>query len=298
MSNSKENFKSGKVVLIGEPNVGKSSIVNAIVGEDVSIVTNIAGTTREEIRGIKTTDKYQIIFLDTPGMHKAHNQLQKFMSRSISHALSGADLIVYVIDSTDFKDAYIKKLSNYENAGIPVIVVINKTDKTTFEKMYPRLDALGKLSFVKSIIPTSVKNGFNIDVLEGEIAKYLPYGIAMHDEENYTTQTTKKMSEEIIRKSLLELTKREIPHSVAVKITKFDEGKKEIEIHADIFCDRESQKPIIIGKRGELLKRVGETARKEIQALTGKHIKIFTHVIVREGWRDKKSILDDLGYMG
>ena len=287
-------IKCGKVVLLGEPNVGKSSIVNAIVGESVSLVADLAGTTRSAIRGVKTTNDYQIIFLDTPGMHKSVNQLHKFSQKSISHALAEADLILYVLD--DIKPEFIAKIKNYQTKSLPIIVAVNKTDLTTFAKLYPKLEALNALDFVKEIIPISAKKGLNMDLLESKIVQYLPEGKALFDVEEFTDQSTKQMAAEIIRGELLKQLSREIPHGLAVKIITWKEEKREIEIHAEIYCDKPSHKPIIIGKKGEVLKRVGIAARLGITKLTGKHVRLTTHVLVREDWRNKESRLKDLGF--
>ncbi|MCL2570629.1 MAG: GTPase Era [Firmicutes bacterium] len=289
-------FKFGKVVLIGEPNVGKSSLVNKMVGEDLSIVTNIPGTTREEIRGIKSHADYQIVFLDVPGMQQKRNDLDKFMAKSISTALQDADIVLYVLDGLDIKPEHIKKIGNYKNINKPFIVAVNKIDKTNFAHLYPKLSQLNSLDFVLAIIPISCKTGFNIDVLEGEIVKNLPTGNPQHEQDDFTTQTTKKMVEEIIRGELMQILKAEIPHGIAVKVSKWKEKSKEIEIYADIFCAKPSHKPIIIGAKGHVLKDVGTRSRQQIQDLTGKHIRLFTHVLVREDWKNKKDILTDLGY--
>lgn len=300
-------MKQGRAVLIGEPNVGKSSLVNKIVGEHVSIVTDIPGTTREEILGIKNgpldpgtnLPLYRIIFLDTPGMHKTRTGLDKYMNKSISHALASADVILYVLDSTDMRSEYLEKVKNYENVGKPLILVINKTDLVNYQLLYPKLAELGSLSFVRAIVPTSCKKGFNLDILENEIVKYMPNAVETVEEifpDEYTNQTVRKMSEEIIRAAIIARMQREIPHGIAVTITKWAEEKREIEIHAEIYCERESHKPIIIGKGGKVLKEAGTEARKQIQKITGRHIRLFTRVLVRPDWRNKQSILEALGY--
>jgi len=286
--------KCGRVVLIGEPNVGKSSIVNAIVGEQVSIVANQRGTTRGAIRGIKTTSDYQVIFLDTPGMHASHNQLHKYSQKSISHALAEADVILYVLD--DIKIEYIKKIQNYKTKAIPVVIAINKTDKTTIQKLYPKLGKLNELEFVREIIPVSAKTGFNLDVLESKLVQMLPVGEIEFSEDDFTDQSIKKIAEEIIRGELTKLLQREIPHGLAVKIADWKEGRREVEIHAEIYCDKPSHKPIIIGKKGTVLKQVGINSRDEIRRVTGKHTKLFTRVLVREDWRNKDGKLKDFGY--
>lgn len=290
-------FRCGRVVLIGEPNVGKSSIVNKIVGEKVSIVADLPGTTRSAIRGVKTGVDYQIVFLDTPGMHKTHNQLHKFMSKSISHALAEANLVMYVLDATDMRAEFIDKIKNYEKKEIPIIIAVNKADLTTFAKLYPKLEPLNSMSFVADIIPISAKTGFNIDVLEKTLVKHLPEGEALFEDEAFTDQNTKSMAEEIIRGELLKLLHREIPHGIAVKITKWVEDRRELEIHAEIICDKPSHKPIIIGKKGAVLKTAGTVAREEIRKLTGMHVRLFTRVFVREEWRNKNSKLAEFGYV-
>lgn len=287
----------GHVVLIGEPNVGKSSIVNKIVGEQVSIVTDIPGTTREQIRGIKNGRDYQIIFLDTPGMHKSKTTLDKFMSKNISFSVKEADVILYILDATDIRDEYIQKIKNYQDAEKPLILVVNKTDRIKMQNLYPKLAELNDLGFVKAIIPTSCTKGDNIDVLEQEIVKYLPEGEPVYDKEFFTTQATRKMAEEIIRGELLKVLRQDLPHGIAVKIVEWKEVRKELDIKAEIYCTKPSHKPMIIGKKGAVLKTIGTSARTQIQELTGKHVRLYTHVLVREDWKNKGDMLDKLGYI-
>ena len=283
-----KEYKCGNVVLIGEPNVGKSSIVNAIVGEQVSIVSDIGGTTRTQIRGIKTMDGYQIIFSDVPGMvGKKRNLLDKSMSKSISSAVADGDIILYVLDATNISDEFIQKIENYERLGKPLVLAVNKTDKTNFAKLYPKLEKLNKFTFVKSIIPISCKTKQNLDVLESELVKHLPQAQARFGSDEYTDQPVKTMAEEIIRGELLKILYSEIPHGIAVSITSWKEVAKEIEIRAEIYCDKPSHKPIIIGHKGKNLLAAGVASRGQIQELTGKHVRLYTHVLVREGWRDK-----------
>ncbi|MCL2851299.1 MAG: GTPase Era [Firmicutes bacterium] len=296
-------MKIGRVVLIGEPNVGKSSIVNAIVGEQVSVVTDVAGTTRGEILGIKSGVNlsgfsYQIIFLDTPGMLKQKKNLfDKQMAKAISTALASADIILYVLDATNIKDEFIAKIKNYEKTGKPLIIAVNKTDKTNFVKLYPKLDRLNKLDFVRAIIPTSCKTENNINVLESEIAKIilehsLGCSVSGFDSELYTTQSVKEMSVEIIRGELLKNLFDEIPHGIFVNIAKWKETEIEIEIDAEIYCEKPSHKPIIIGKKGNVLKQIGISSRRKIEELVEKHVKLYTRVLVREDWKNKNEFLN------
>jgi len=276
------SFKCGKVVFLGEMNVGKSSLINAMVGESLSIVSDMPGTTRGEIRGYVTRDDYQIIFLDVPGMQKVRNSLDKVMTKSISHAVAAADVICYVLDSTNVQPEHLKKLKNYENSGKPLLVVLNKTDK--------------RMQVVPYAIPVSAKTGKNLDVLEREIANVLPVAPKMFDADEFTNQPIKEMTREIIRGELIKNLDRDVPHGVAVDIKKWEECDERIEINAEIFCIKPSHKPIIIGKRGEVLKRVGVQSRKQIQSLTDKHVRLYTHVIVREDWKNSKEKLEQLGY--
>jgi len=297
-------MKSARVVLIGEPNVGKSSIVNAVVGEQVSVVTDISGTTRQEILGIKQGknglgEEYQIIFMDTPGMlRQKKTLLDKHMARSISNALASADVILYVLDATDIREEFITKVKNYEHSGKPLIIAVNKTDRSNFNKLYPKLQKLNSLNFVHAIIPTSCKNSDNINVLESEIAKLIfsfepleQGSMEKFDEDMYTTQSIKDMSIEIIRGELLKNLFEEIPHGVTVSIIDWIETNSEVEIKAEIYCDKPSHKPIIIGKKGSILKQVGMAARLQIQELLGKHVKLYTHVLVRENWKNKEDFV-------
>ncbi|MCL2846101.1 MAG: GTPase Era [Firmicutes bacterium] len=286
-------YKTGRVILLGEANVGKSSIVNKIVGEDVAITADTPGTTREEIRGIKTTDTYQIIFQDVPGMQEKRNELDRMMQKSIGTALANTDVILYVLDATDFRDEHVAKVRNYAKKDKPIILLVNKADRTTMNRLYPKIAPLNELEFVRAIIPTSAKTGMNMDVIESEIVKHLPVGEAMFADDDFTDQSTRRMAEEIIRGAVMTHTRAELPHSVAVKITKWREEKREVEIHAEIYCVKASHKPIIIGKRGQMLKLIGTDAREKIRQLTGKHTRLFTHVLVREDWKNKKSLIED-----
>jgi len=287
--------KNGEMVvaLLGEPNVGKSSLLNALVGETVAITTDLAGTTRGQIRGYLGN----IEIIDTPGMLSSHvtkDNLAKHMRKSISAAVAEADLLLYVLDAVNFTDGDIEKIANYRDKK-PVIVAVNKADKTNFEKLYPRLAKLNTLGFVRAIVPVSAKTGFNINVLTQAI---IPTPSSLRDAtpsfdegELFTDQSVRAMCQEIIRKALIENLRAEIPHGVAVLITKFQETQKAIEIHADIICQKPSHKPIIIGSGGGMLKRIGTQARAEIEKLLDTPAKLYTHVIVREGWKNDKDLI-------
>ena len=282
---------NNRVVLIGEPNVGKSSLLNALVGEKVSIVTNLPGTTRDKISGF--TGNFEIF--DTPGMHKSNNMLGKHMRKSISAAVAEADVILYVLDAVNFTERDIEKIANYRDRQ-PVIVAVNKTDRTNFEKLYPRLEKLGELDFVRAIVPVSATTGFNVNILASEIAKLLPNTPAAQDPDIYTSQSIRQMTAEIIRASIITHTRAEVPHGVAVLITKFNERKEITEIHADIICEKASHKPIIIGKGGAMLGKIGEWARLRIEAMLDANVNLQTHLVVRPDWKNDKELLDKLKY--
>jgi len=295
-------YKKGSAAFIGEPNVGKSSLVNALVGESVSIVTEMAGTTRETPHGYVTGSGFKLTLIDTPGMHNkkmGKDALAKAMNKNISGAVREADVLCYVLDAGDIRDEYIQKIKNLlsqnsaSGTNSPrskpnLIVVVNKTDKSNYRKLYPQLDKLNGLGV--AVVPTSCKTGMNLDVLIQEIVKLLPEAEQITDsgdDEIYTNQTIRKMCSEIIRGELIKRLHSEVPHGIAVEITVFRESAGEIEINAEIYCVKAGHKPIIIGKNGAVLKAAGIESRRQIEKLCGKHVKLKTHVLVREGWRDK-----------
>ena len=245
--------------------------------------------------------KFRITFLDTPGMDnrgKMRDGLAKVMGKSISGAVAECDVICYVLDAADIRDQYIQKINNLKGKK-PIIAVVNKTDKTNFEKLYPHLAKLNAVDCV--VVPVSAKTGENLDVLVREIVKLLPEVAAEGVDEvvfacdEYTDQTVRSMCAEIIRGQLINHLRQEIPHGVAVQIVKFNEKPKEIDIDAEIICAKPSHKPIIIGRKGAVLKAAGIESRRQIGELTGKHIRLGTHVLVREGWRDGRDVKRYLG---
>lgn len=290
-------FKSGFVTILGKPNVGKSSLINAIINEKVSIVSPKPQTTRNNIIGILNQPDCQIVFTDTPGIHNSNNKLDNYMQKSISYSKAGVDVIVAVLDGTkkiSQQDiAFIESL-NKNNANI--IVVVNKTDATSFEKLYPELNKLNDLEFVKHIIPTSAIKGKNVDVLINKIKEFLPVGEKFYNEDIYTDKTEKFMVSEIIREKTLWLLQEEIPHGIAVEIIKFEETDKVINIDADIVCEKASHKQIIIGAEGSMLKKIGTKSREDIEELVSKKVFLKIFVKVRPNWRNNSFYVSDLGY--
>lgn len=292
--NNKKKF--GFVAIIGRPNVGKSTIVNSLVGMKVSITGPKAQTTRNKILGIYTDADSQIVFVDTPGMLKPTNKLGEYMKKSIDSALSGNDLIMIVLDGNSIKDADYELIENYKNSDIPVFVVINKTDIASFEKVYPKLNKLNEYKFVSNFVSVSAKTGKNMDELKSKIKEVLPFGEFMFDTDSVTDRSVKFLAAEIIREKALLYLQQEIPHGIAVDIPKFSEGKSVVTIDADIIASKANHKQIIIGKKGEMLKKIGTSARSEIEEMLGTKVQLNLFVKIKENWQDSLSSLHDFGY--
>lgn len=292
-----KNFKSGFVAIVGKPNVGKSTLLNKILKQKISIVSPKPQTTRNKITGIYNTDNCQIVFLDTPGMHKPKNTLDKYMEKSISSALEGIDCLVYMLDGLkNFDDEEIKQIENYSKTNIPVILVVNKIDESSYEKLYPKLAKLNSLSLVKEIIPISAKVGNNVDVLLENILKFIPNGPCYYPQDISSDKTEQFIVGEIIREKALWLLNEEIPHGVAVIINSFKEQLNIVKIDATIICEKEGHKKIIIGTNGSKLKQIAESARKDMERLLEKQVYLSIWVKVKENWRDNDFQVSNLGY--
>ena len=285
--------KCGTVALLGEPNAGKSSLVNALIGCQVSITAPMAGTTRDAIRGILNTEHAQIIFVDTPGMQRATNLLEHKMNRMISGAVKTADVICFVLDVNHVTPKNLQKLANYETFGVPVIVVVSKIDAVSPAKLFQVLDQIKTYKFVKEFVPISALKKNGLDVLVECLEKYLPEGGAIYDDTMFTDSTERAMSAEIIREAIINQLRDEVPAGVKVVITKYTLAQRTIEIDADIICDKPNHKKIIIGNQGRLIRQIGITARQKLEKMLGKHVKLQTYVIVREGWRDQAQWVKD-----
>ncbi|MCI5797256.1 MAG: GTPase Era [Firmicutes bacterium] len=291
--------KSGYVSIIGKTNAGKSTLLNKLIGQKVSIVSPKKQTTRENILGILTKDNYQIIFVDTPGIHKSKNALDKAMNKEVRAASEGVDAIIYMIDITkkidDEEINYLKKLID-KNSEIdektqkkslltPIFIVLSKIDATTMEKSYSEVQKLNQLDLVE-ILPISTFKNKNLDLLLNKIIEVLPeVEYFNYEEDEITDKSVKFLVSEIIREKTLYLLDEEIPHGIAVVITTFDEENGKI--CADIVCERESHKRIIVGHNGEMIKKIGMNARKEIEYLLDRKINLKLFVRVEKDWRAK-----------
>lgn len=293
---NKQKTKSGFVAVVGRPNVGKSSLINAMVGAKVSITGPKPQTTRNKILGIKTGEDYQIVFVDTPGEITPRNQLGEYMKKSIDTAIGGIDCLLIVLDGAKIGDKDFKLIEKYKNVKAPIFVCINKTDIAKYDDVYPSLAKLNDLPYISEFISTSAKTGKDVEKLIQLIVEKLPEGEFMFDPDQITDKSIRFLTAEIIREKALLFLQEEIPHGIAVDIPKFDERNKVVEIEAEIIATKENHKPIIIGKNGEMLKKIGISARREIEELVGKRVNLHTFVKVRENWQDNISTLRDFGY--
>ena len=289
-------FKSGFVAVIGKPNVGKSSLVNALVGEKVSIISPKAQTTRNRIFGIKNTKDYQIVFVDTPGVQHTKTKLGEYMTTATEGATVDVDAIIIVLDATKINNEDLKIISKYEKVKCPVFLVVNKIETTNFEKMYPVLAKLNEFKFIKKFITTSAVRKINIEELENEIVSCLPEGQPFYPANEYTDKSTRFLCAEIIREKALLYLQEEIPHGIAIDIMTFEEGKKVIKINANIITESERHKQIIIGKNGSMIKHIGMQARIDIEQLTDSKVMLDLFVKVRKDWKDDSLALADLGF--
>ncbi len=292
-------MKSGFTAIIGRPNVGKSTLLNKILGQKIVIATDNAQTTRKRIKGIYTTTEGQIVFIDTPGVHKPLNKLGEFLLDEAKVAVPDADLILFLVDGSEPAGKGDKWIAqNILQTDIPVIIVMNKVDKTKkLEKVEENLLTY-KTLFEKNypVVRISAKTGRNIDTLLKNIFKALPEGEMLYPEDIVTEETMRDVTEEIIREKILLNTSDEIPHSVAVKVDRYQETDDIDRIYATVFCETKSQKGILIGKGGSLLKKIGTEARLELEKITEKKVFLGLEVKVEKDWRKKQLSLKNFGY--
>lgn len=292
-------MKSGFVTIIGRPNVGKSTLLNTILGQKIVIATDKAQTTRKRIKGILTNECGQIVFVDTPGVHKPLNKLGEFLLDEAKIAVPDADLILFLVDGSEPAgkgDKWIAK--NLLQSGIPVIIVMNKVDKIKKQEKIEANLLTYKTLFEENLplVRVSAKTGRNIDTLLKNIFKKLPDGEIMYPEDVVTEETMRDVTEEIIREKILLNTSDEIPHAVAVKVDKYLEEDEIDKIYATIYCEQKSQKGILIGKGGNLLKKIGTEARQELEKIADKKVFLGLEVKVEKDWRKKDNILKNFGY--
>ena len=290
-------MKSGFVSIVGRPNVGKSTLLNAIIGKKIAITSATAQTTRNMIQGIYHGKDTQIIFIDTPGIHKPHNKLGRVLNKQAYYNLSDVDVILFLVDVTEKLgngDKFI--LDKLKENNIPVILVLNKIDKINYPELLPKIEEYKDLYPFKEIIPISAYKKKNIDDLINTVAKYLKDDIAYYDDKTITNISEEFSVSELIREKVLYHTKEEVPHSVTCLTEEISEDKNSIRVIASLIVDRENLKKILIGKNGSMIKKIGMDARQDIEKLLEKKVYLDLQVKVVPNWRDKESFLQKLGY--
>ena len=291
--------KSGFVTLIGRPNVGKSTLMNRLIGQKIAITSNKPQTTRNKIQTVYTCEQGQIVFLDTPGIHKAKNKLGDYMVNVAQHTLSEVDVILWLVEPSTFIGAGERHIiEQLKKTKTPVILVINKTDTVKREEILTFIDAYRKELEFAEIVPVSALKGDNTQDLIESIFKYLPYGPMFYDEDTVTDQPQRQIVSELIREQALRCLDEEIPHGIAVSIDqmKWRADDSIVDIDATIVCERDSHKGIIIGKGGSMLKKIGSRARKEIEDLLETQVNLKLWVKVKKDWRDSDFLLKNFGY--
>ena len=291
------DYKSGFVTLIGRPNVGKSTLMNYLIGQKIAITSNKPQTTRNRIQTVLSTEEGQIVFVDTPGIHKAKNKLGEYMVNVAERTLNEVDVVLWLVEPSTFIGAGEKHIvSQLAKVKTPVILVINKVDMVKKEEVMTFIDAYRKIYDFAAIVPVSARSGENTDELIKVIFQFLPYGPQFYDEDTITDQPERQIVAELIREKALHCLSDEIPHGIAVAIDRMKRRGKLMDIDATIICERDSHKGIIIGKQGAMLKKIGSTARFEIEKLLECKVNLQLWVRVKKDWRDSDFLIKNFGY--
>ncbi|MBQ7968296.1 MAG: GTPase Era [Clostridia bacterium] len=285
------------IAIVGRPNVGKSTLLNALMGEKIAIVSKKPQTTRNRITGILTKDEDQYVFLDTPGMHKPKTKLGDYMVKNVRKTVGESDAVILVADASyapgQIEEGFIERIKKQE---LPSILVINKTDKADAEKVGETIKAYSSLHDFDSIVPISAVNNDGVDIVLKEAEGFLREGEWFFPESALTDQPERQIAAEIIREKLLRLLDEEIPHGTAVLIDTFEEGKNLLKINATVYCEKETHKGIIIGKKGETLKKIGTYAREDMEAFFDVKVFLNIWVKVKENWRDSQQNITNFGF--
>ncbi len=289
--------KTAFIMIAGKPNVGKSTLMNTILGEKVAIVSRKPQTTRNRITGVLTKGENQYVFTDTPGLHKPKTLLGEYMMKSVGNVADSSDIVLFVVEAcTELNPSEKNALDKYQASGLPVILIINKTDRANKLKLLEQIQILSGMYNFHAVIPISALNGDGINIIFDELEPLLTESIHFFPEDYLTDQPERKIFSELIREKVLRLLDDEIPHGVAVSIEDFTEKKGLLSVRAEIYCERESHKRIIIGKNGSMLKKIGTYAREDAEALFETKVFLDLWVKVKENWRDRPSLLSDFGF--
>lgn len=296
---SNQPFKSGFVAIIGRPNVGKSTLLNHLIGQKIAIMSDKPQTTRNRIQGVYTTDESQIIFIDTPGIHKPKHRLGEYMTQTARQTLNEVDLILFLVDvSVGYGKGDQFIIDRLQEVNTPVFLILNKIDQVHPDELLPVIELYRDKFNFQEIIPISALNGNNVNTLTNEILNVLEEGPQYYPDDQVTDHPERFIAAEFIREKVLHLTREEVPHSIAVVIEKIERKKQKnlVIINAVIMVERSSQKGIIIGKQGKMLKEIGKRARADIEALFGSRVFLELWVKVQKDWRNKEYLIQDFGY--
>lgn len=296
---AEKKFHCGYVAILGRPNVGKSTLLNHMLGQKLSITSRKPQTTRHQILGIKTTEDTQFIFVDTPGIHKGGKQaLHRYLNRAAQSIIQDVNLIVFVIEAMQWTEEDELVLDAISKVDCPVVLAVNKIDTVTDkETLLPFLQQLQARYDFAEVIPVAATKNLQLDELQNCISKLLPESAAFYPEDQITTRSSRFVAAELIREKIVRMLGDELPYATTVEIEKFEDSDKLLKIHAVIFVERDNQKAIVIGKGGERIKKIGIQARKELENFFEKKVHIETWVKVRQGWSDDERALQQLGYI-
>lgn len=291
-------FKSGFVAIIGRPNVGKSTLLNAMIGQKIAIMSNRAQTTRNRIRGVRTTDEAQTIFIDTPGIHKPHHRLGEYMVEMATQTLQEVDLVLLVVDAASgVHPGEVEIAKQFTNVRTPIFLVLNKVDLVEKPRLLERIAEYQSVYPFAEYVPVSALKKDQVETLIKLIEARLPEGPQFYPDDMVTDYPEQFIISEIIREKVLQLTQEEVPHAVMVEIEQMERrNQNTLYVHAVIYTERDSQKGILIGKQGRMLKRVGELARRELEALLGERLYLELWVKVKKDWRNKPTLLRQFGF--
>jgi len=291
-------FVSGFVAVIGRPNAGKSTFINHAIGQKLAIISDKPQTTRGKILAIRTTDDSQIVFVDTPGIHKPKNKLGEYMVRTAENCALDADAIVFIVEAGDrIRGNELRIMDSIRESGLPCILVINKIDKfPNKEDILPMIEAFSKELDFEAIMPISARSVDGVNKVVKELEKLLPEGPMLYPEDMLTDMQEREVAAEIIREKLLRMLDKEVPHGVAIEIMQYKEEDNLVRIIANIYCEKSTHKGIIIGKNGEMLKKIGQAARTDIEKMTEKKAYVELWVKVKDDWRNNNFLMKEFGF--